>query len=196
MFLLVAACLSNSLLHLRDGCCCTPQQQPAAPQGRMLLHVSVTACCTSGTDVAACLSNSLLHLRDGCCCMPQQQPAAPQGRMLLHASVTACCTSGTDVAACLSNSPLHLRDGPAQTIVRAATLREKLQIKLGISSSHSTPTGGQPVPMLTLECQTPGRVAIGQGYDRTRQKIHCGCGIQTQVCRSLGRSLTTRPTST
>ena len=38
----------------------------------------------------------------------------------------------------------------AQTILSAATLRQKLQIKLSISPSHSIPTLGQPVPALTL----------------------------------------------
>ena len=44
--------------------------------------------------------------------------------------------------------PVFLRDGSAQTIARAATLREKLQIKLAVSPSHSTLTPGQPVPAL------------------------------------------------
>ena len=37
----------------------------------------------------------------------------------------------------------------AQTIVHAATLRYKVQIKLTISPSHSMLTPGQPVPLLT-----------------------------------------------
>ena len=56
---------------------------------------------------------------------------------------------------------VYLRDGSAQTIVRAATLRKKLQIKLSTSSSHSILTPGRPVPALTLERQAPGGVATG-----------------------------------
>ena len=44
---------------------------------------------------------------------------------------------------------MHLGDRSAQTIVRAATLREKLRAKLPISPSHSTLTPGQPVLALT-----------------------------------------------
>ena len=49
-----------------------------------------------------------------------------------------------------SNTLVYLRDGSAQTIARAATLRQKLQIKLSTSSSHSILTSGRPVPALTL----------------------------------------------
>ena len=38
----------------------------------------------------------------------------------------------------------------AQTVLSAATLRQKLQIKVSISPSHSILTPGQPVPALTL----------------------------------------------
>ena len=44
---------------------------------------------------------------------------------------------------------MYLRDGSAQTILRAATLRQKLQIKLSTSPSHSILTPGRPVPVLT-----------------------------------------------
>ena len=47
-------------------------------------------------------------------------------------------------------SKVDLRDGSAQTIVRAATLRQALQIKLSISLSHSLLTQGQPVLALTV----------------------------------------------
>ena len=49
-----------------------------------------------------------------------------------------------------SNMRVYLRDGSAQTSLRAATLRYKLQIKLSISPSHSILTPGRPVPVLTL----------------------------------------------
>ena len=42
------------------------------------------------------------------------------------------------------------QDGSAQTIVRAATLRKKLQFKLSISHSHGILTLGQPVQALIL----------------------------------------------
>ena len=48
-----------------------------------------------------------------------------------------------------------------QLVVHAATLRQKLQIKLTTSLNHSILTPGQSVPVLTLYCQAPGRVATG-----------------------------------
>ena len=60
-----------------------------------------------------------------------------------------------------SNMLVYIRDGSAQTSVHAATLRQKLQIKLSLSPSHSILTPHQPVPVLTLWCQAPGRVATG-----------------------------------
>ena len=42
------------------------------------------------------------------------------------------------------------KDGSAQTILRAATLEQKLQIKLSISPSGSVLTPDQPVPALTF----------------------------------------------
>ena len=62
---------------------------------------------------------------------------------LLHVPATCWCISGTDL------------------LPPAATLRYKWQIKLSISSSHSTLTPGQPAPALTLQCQASGRVATG-----------------------------------
>ena len=56
---------------------------------------------------------------------------------------------------------MYLRDRSAQTILHAATLRKKLQIKLSSTPSHSILTLGQPVPALTLQCQAPGRVTTG-----------------------------------
>ena len=44
----------------------------------------------------------------------------------------------------------YLRDGSAQTSLRAATLRLKLQIKLATSPYHSLLTPSQPVPAPTL----------------------------------------------
>ena len=53
--------------------------------------------------------------------------------------------------------PVCLRDGSARTAVRAATLQQKLQIKLAISPGHSILTQGQPVPALTLQHQAPSK---------------------------------------
>ena len=56
---------------------------------------------------------------------------------------------------------VYLRDRSAQTILSAATLRQKLQIQLPTSPSHSILTPGRPVAALTLQCQASGRVATG-----------------------------------
>ena len=56
---------------------------------------------------------------------------------------------------------VYLKDGSAHTSASAATLRQKLQIKLPISPGDRILTPGQPVPALTLKRQVPGRVAIG-----------------------------------
>ena len=56
---------------------------------------------------------------------------------------------------------VYLRDGPAPTSLRAATLRQNLQIKLSSSPSHSILTPDRPVPALTLQRQAPGRVVTG-----------------------------------
>ena len=44
----------------------------------------------------------------------------------------------------------YASDGSAQTRIRAATVRQNLQIKLSISPSHIILTPSQPVPTLTL----------------------------------------------
>ena len=70
---------------------------------------------------------------------------------------------------------MYLRDESAQTILHAATLRQKLQIKLSTSPSHSIVTLGQPVPALTLYCQAPGRVATGvPNFEVTQQDLNPG----------------------
>ena len=51
---------------------------------------------------------------------------------------------------------VYIRDGYAETIVCAATLREKLQIKLVISPSHSVLTPGGPAPELTWLLEREG----------------------------------------
>ena len=67
---------------------------------------------------------------------------------------------------------LYLRDRSALTIVRAATLRQKLRIKLSTSPSHNILTPDRPVPVLTLYRQAPGRVATGgqRGGEKKEEK--------------------------
>ena len=74
--------------------------------------------------------------------VPQQQcfPGIVTGQEMLL--FVGCLTS--------PNMLMYLRDGSAQTILRAAILRQKLQIKLSTSPSHSVLTPGQPIPALTL----------------------------------------------
>ena len=54
------------------------------------------------------------------------------------------------VAECPNNMLMYLRDGSAQTAGPAATLRQKLQIKLASSPGHSALTLGWWVQVLTL----------------------------------------------
>ena len=61
------------------------------------------------------------------------------------------------VAHLSSNRLVYLGDGSAQTIVRAATPRQKVQIKLAISPSRGILTPVQPVPAMALMSQAPGR---------------------------------------
>ena len=85
---------------------------------------------------------------------------------------------------------VYLRDESAQTILRAATLRQKLQIKLSISPSHSILTPGRPVPALTLLRQAPGRVATGVPIFKSlvwldSGKIPTQAGFEPGIFRSL-----------
>ena len=95
--------------------------------------------------------------------------------------------------------PAYLRDGSAQTIVRATTLRQKLQIQLSISPSHSILTPGRPVPALTLWRQAPGRVVTGVPIFESLVwldpvKIPTQAGFEPGIFRPRGGRLTTRPT--
>ena len=56
-------------------------------------------------------------------------------------------------------SEAYLTDESAEMIVRAATLRQKLNVKLAISPSHNVLTPSLQVVALTLLRQTPGGVA-------------------------------------
>ena len=85
--------------------------------------------------------------------------------------------------------------GRLRTILRTATLREKLQIKRSTSPSHSIMTPGRPVPV--LDPITPG---AWQGshwsanfeshwYDSTPKKNPGASGIRTRDSRSRGGRL-------
>ena len=92
---------------------------------------------------------------------------------------------------------LSVTDLPGQ-FLRAATLRQRQQIKFSISPNHTILTPGQPVPELTLYRQAPDRVATGKpiflvtGMARPG-KIPAQAGIEPRVYRSGGGHLTTRP---
>ena len=99
-----------------------------------------------------------------CCMATLRRDTSPRSSLLLHCVDTghiSPTTAGlmTQDSNCLlagwspqhpNNMLVYLRDGSAQTSVHAAILRQKLQIKLSISSSHSIMTLVQPVPALTL----------------------------------------------
>ena len=88
---------------------------------------------------------------------------------------------------------VYLRNGSAQTSLRAATLKQKFQIKLSTSFNHSILPPGHPVPVLTLSCQVPGRVATGVPisqslvYESTRKNPQAG--IEPRIFRSRGGRL-------
>ena len=92
-------------------------------------------------------------------CFTSQQPAMGISRTdlvcwLLYVPATrdGYLTDGSCLLVALrpSNRLVYLKDGSAQTIGRAATLRQKLQIQRFTSPSHSILTQGRPVPVLTL----------------------------------------------
>ena len=98
---------------------------------------------------------------------------------------------------------VYLRNGSAQTSVRAATLRYKLQVKLSTSPSHTILTLGQPFPTLTLQRQAPGRVArcnayfLSHWYDSTQKKFSTAqAGIEPRICRARGGRLKHWPKET
>ena len=96
---------------------------------------------------------------------------------LLNVPATGLCISGTDLLRQLYVLPL---------------LRQKLQIELSISPSHSILTPSRPVPALTLERQTPGRVATGVSMFKSLvwldpEKIPSPAGFEPGIFRSRGR---------
>ena len=76
---------------------------------------------------------------------------------LLNTPVACQCISWTDL--------------PAQTIVGAATLRQKMQIKLSILPSQSILTPGQPVTMLTLQRKKPGSPRNGKSSNMADRHV-------------------------
>ena len=89
---------------------------------------------------------------------------------------------------------VYLRDGSAQTVLRAATLRQKLQIQLSISPGHSILTLDQPVPALILYRQAPGRVAPGVPVFKSLVWLDPGklppqAGFESRIFRSRGGRL-------
>ena len=70
-------------------------------------------------------------------------------KVLMHKADETGCWWWWLVAYRPFNRLVNLRDGSAETVVCVATLRQKLQIKLALASSHSILTPGQPVPALS-----------------------------------------------
>ena len=90
------------------------------------------------------------------CYFPPEQHGARKSRVLaVNTALFHELFVGWVVALRTSNMLVYLRDGSAQTVVRAATPREELQIKLFISPSHNILTPGRPVPVLTQYRQAP-----------------------------------------
>ena len=90
---------------------------------------------------------------------------------------------------------VYLRDGRAWTIFPAATLRQKWQIKQAMSSSHSTPTPGQPVLAPTMQCQMPTGQSPEDQFWRhwfklSRLKSNGEVGMD---CRSAALEVDARP---
>ena len=150
--------------------CLTSQQHASVSQGRICLTSQQHACVSQGR---ICLtSQQHASVSQGRICLTSQQHASvSQGRICLtsqqHASVSQgriCLTSQQHASVsqgriCLTshNMLVNLRDGSAQSIVRAVTLRQKLQIKLSISPSHSILALVRPVQALALEREAPGK---------------------------------------
>ena len=116
----------------------------------------VKTCLSSGASLddplppwpSVCFKNSLLFVG---CLVSQQHARVSQG--WIYTDNFTCCHSEMQAA--------DDRVGSTQTILRAATPRYKLQMKLSTSPSHSILPPGQPVPVLALYHQAPGRIATG-----------------------------------
>ena len=105
------------------------------------------------------------------------------------------CSKATVVVSWLLRVPatgrVYLREGSASTMVRAATLRQKVHIKLAVSSAHSILTPGQGARTLILQPQASDMVETRVNHlrvtDRTRQ------GSDPGISCTRGGRLTTWP---
>ena len=94
---------------------------------------------------------------------------------------------------------MYLRDGPAETGVRAATFRWKLHIQVFcFTQSQYTDTGptcpsADPITADAWQGSHWSTKSLSHWYDWTWRKSHDESGNGTQVCRSRGGRLTTRP---
>ena len=95
-----------------------------------------------------------------------------------------------------SNMLVNLGGGYAQTIVRAATLRQKPQIKFAVSLGHGRPTPRKPVPRLVLQRQVWELLDTNfEVYGVTRsggKKTQGESGNRTQIFLTRGRRLPIR----
>ena len=82
---------------------------------------------------------------------------------------------------------VYLRDGSAQTILPAATLRYKLQIKLSKSLCHNILTPGRPVPMMTAKNKAPANFEV-TGMTRPG-KIPSQAGFEPRIFGPRGGRL-------
>ena len=97
---------------------------------------------------------------------------------------------------------VYLRDGPAQTIVRAATQIQTLEIKLSISPSHSILTPGQPgtwqgslwsANFEFAGMSLPGKIPAQEGI-AIAEGLQCGVPPLSDVSSALqGDTITERP---
>ena len=85
---------------------------------------------------------------------------------------SCCCLLfvGCLLACLTSQQHASVSQGRIRSILRAATLRYKLQTTLSTSPRHSLLTQGRPVPALTLLRHAPGRVATGVPVFMTRPR--------------------------
>ena len=92
---------------------------------------------------------------------------------------------------CLLNMQANLVDKSANITAYAATLRQKLLIKLAISTSHNTMTPGHPVPALPLQCQMPGVVPLEVNFEVSGMTPPWKVGSSSPVSHSWDRCLST-----
>ena len=92
-----------------------------------------------------------------------------------------------------SDMIVYLIDGSAHTVLRTATMRYKLQIQLSTSPSHSILSQGQPVPVLTLQGQTPGGVATGVPVFKSLVRLEPEKPRRKRDSAHEADALTTRP---